>query len=266
MDSVTSTVISATDDTFADDVLGSSLPVLVEFTAAWCKPGTLSEAHLEDLAAANEDRLAVVSVDIDHNPQTVAAYNVKAVPTFLVVQDGKVVASAGGAPPRAQLLTMLAPHVRGVHFGQSAAELLAKRRAAEPRNFARASVSDNLVPVTDDTFEAEVLQSDVPVLALYWVDWSFKSHAVLPLIDILASTYLKRLKVVTIDLDANPVATETYGAEALPVAVVFQDGQVVEYMADVYPEDGRALAKCIESHVPAEKPRWQLAEGLSNTA
>ncbi|UCM88622.1 thioredoxin [Streptomyces marincola] len=97
-----------TDDTFAEEVLASPLPVLVDFTAAWCPPCRMIAPVLADIAAERPDSLKVVSIDVDANPGTTAAYGVLSMPTLMLFKAGEPVKSLVGARPKHRLLQELA--------------------------------------------------------------------------------------------------------------------------------------------------------------
>ncbi|AUG81380.1 thioredoxin [Kitasatospora sp. MMS16-BH015] len=99
---------AVTDETFAAEVLGSELPVLVDFTAAWCPPCRMIAPVLAQVAAEEADRIKVVSLDVDTNPQTQAAYGVLSMPTLMVFRAGEPVKSMVGARAKAKLLRELA--------------------------------------------------------------------------------------------------------------------------------------------------------------
>jgi thioredoxin 1 len=102
---------TTTDATFADDVLTAPVPVLVDFTAAWCPPCRLVEPVLEQIAAEQGDRLRVVSLDSDVNPGTVLRYDVTGMPTLALFVDGEMVVRLLGARPRVAILRALEPHL-----------------------------------------------------------------------------------------------------------------------------------------------------------
>ncbi|MBQ1096691.1 thioredoxin family protein [Streptomyces sp. b94] len=96
-----------TDAEFAGEVLGSELPVLVEFTADWCPPCRQMAPVLSALAAEEGDRLRVVQLNVDRNPATTNAYRVLSMPTFMVFRDGEPVKSMVGSRPKRRLLEEL---------------------------------------------------------------------------------------------------------------------------------------------------------------
>ena len=100
-------VAEVTDSDFGTQVLGSDLPVLVEFTADWCPPCRQMGPVLSALAFEEGDRLKVVQLDVDTNPETTNAYKVLSMPTFMVFRDGEPVKSMVGARPKRRLLEEL---------------------------------------------------------------------------------------------------------------------------------------------------------------
>jgi thioredoxin len=93
-----------TDATFAQDVLSSPIPVLVEFTATWCPPCRMIAPVLDQIAADEAGRLAIVSIDVDQNPETTRRYRVMSMPTLALFVSGQVVSQTVGARPRAAIL------------------------------------------------------------------------------------------------------------------------------------------------------------------
>jgi thioredoxin 1 len=99
--------MNVTDATFADEVLGSDLPVLVDFWAEWCPPCHRLAPVLDELAAEYEGRVRIVKLDVDHNPDTTRAYGVLSMPTLTVFHKGEVVSQVVGAQPKGRLRAQL---------------------------------------------------------------------------------------------------------------------------------------------------------------
>jgi thioredoxin len=100
-----------TDATFAADVLASPLPVLVEFTAAWCPPCHMIAPVLAQIAADEAHRLRVLAMDVDVNPVTTLAYGVLGMPTLALFVGGEIVVRMVGARPRTAIMRELEPHL-----------------------------------------------------------------------------------------------------------------------------------------------------------
>ena len=82
--------------------------------------------------------------------------------------------------------------------------------------------------VTDDNFEAEVLQAQGPVLVDFWAEWCGPCKALAPLVDDLSEEMADKIKVVKVNIDESPTTPTTYGVRGIPTLMVFQDGQVKE--------------------------------------
>ena len=91
------------DSTFADEVLKSDKPVLVDFTATWCGPCKAIAPLLDQVSAAMPEKLKVVKLDIDNDPISAQKFNVMSIPTLLIFKDGKVVAKQVGSLNKAGL-------------------------------------------------------------------------------------------------------------------------------------------------------------------
>ncbi|MFJ5310286.1 thioredoxin [Streptomyces sp. NPDC088350] len=100
-------MMDVTDESFAAEVIGSELPVLVEFTADWCPPCRQMAPVLRALATEEADRLKVVQLNVDLNPETTNAYKVLSMPTFMVFRGGEPVKAMVGARPKRKLLEEL---------------------------------------------------------------------------------------------------------------------------------------------------------------
>ncbi|MFI1162937.1 thioredoxin family protein [Streptomyces sp. NPDC020801] len=100
-------VAEVTDADFEAEVLGADLPVLVQFTAEWCGPCRQLGPVLGDIAFEEGDRLKIVQLDVDRNPQTTIAYGVLSTPTLMVFRAGEPVRSMVGARPKRRLLQEL---------------------------------------------------------------------------------------------------------------------------------------------------------------
>ena len=94
---------SVTDQSFATDVLAADKPVLVDFWAEWCGPCRMIAPALEEIAGEIGDRVEIVKLNIDENPETRGHYGVRGIPTMVLFKNGKPVAQKVGAAPRSQI-------------------------------------------------------------------------------------------------------------------------------------------------------------------
>jgi thioredoxin 1 len=98
---------TTTDATFAADVLQSDKPVLVDFWAEWCGPCRMVAPVLDEIAAENADKITIVKLNIDENPQVARDYQILSIPTMSVFKGGEVVKTIVGAKPKGALLREL---------------------------------------------------------------------------------------------------------------------------------------------------------------
>ena len=94
---------SVTDQSFQDDVLGASGPVLVDFWAEWCGPCRMIAPALEEISTELGEKVSIVKINIDENPETPGRYGVRGIPTMLLFKDGQPIAQKVGAAPRSQI-------------------------------------------------------------------------------------------------------------------------------------------------------------------
>lgn len=99
--------VAVTDDSFAEDVLASDRPVLVDFWATWCGPCKMVAPVLEEIASEKADQLVVAKMDVDANPATARDFQVISIPTMIVFQGGEAVKRIVGAKGKAALLREL---------------------------------------------------------------------------------------------------------------------------------------------------------------
>jgi thioredoxin 1 len=108
MSNATKTV---TDASFEADVLGSDIPVVVDFWAVWCGPCKMVAPILDEIAEANAGTLTVAKLNVDENPVTAAQWGITSIPTLNVYKGGELVKQIIGAKPKAALLAELADYL-----------------------------------------------------------------------------------------------------------------------------------------------------------
>ena len=100
-----------TDATFTADVLQSSRPVLVDFTADWCPPCKMIAPVLAQIDKDFGDKLDVMELDVDQNPEVTRRYSVMSMPTLALFVDGQIVMQMVGARPRTAIVKAIEPHL-----------------------------------------------------------------------------------------------------------------------------------------------------------
>lgn len=104
-------IFNVTDDSFKKEVLESAIPVLVDFWAPWCGPCRMVAPHLEAIADTYAGKVKIVKVNIDDNPETPGAYNVRGIPTLLIFKNGALAATKVGAVTKNQLIDFLQENI-----------------------------------------------------------------------------------------------------------------------------------------------------------
>ena len=87
-------------------------------------------------------------------------------------------------------------------------------------------MSDQIVYITDDAFEEEVLKSEQPVLVDYWAEWCGPCKMIAPILDEIAGEYAGRLKIAKLNIDDNPGTPPKYGIRGIPTLMIFKGGNV----------------------------------------
>ena len=109
-------------------------------------------------------------------------------------------------------------------------------------------MANNIVQVTDDTFDHEVLQSPLPVLVDFWAPWCGPCRAIAPVVDELAGEYAGKLRIVKINVDDNPRTPAQYSVRGIPTLLIFKGGQVVDSVVGAqFTRD--QLSSLIEKHL-----------------
>lgn len=97
--------------------------------------------------------------------------------------------------------------------------------------------SDKVLQLSDDGFEKDVLQSDVPVLVDFWASWCAPCKAIAPVIDALADQYDGKVKIAKLNVDDNPATPGQYGVRGIPTLILFKDGSVVDQVVGAVPKN-----------------------------
>jgi thioredoxin 1 len=92
-----------------------------------------------------------------------------------------------------------------------------------------------LLEITDQNFEEEILQSDRPAIVDFWAEWCAPCRAISPIIGELADQYGEQVKIVKMNIDENPNTPSKYGVRAIPTILAFSGGQVVDQVTGARP-------------------------------
>ncbi len=100
-------IVHISDACFAEEVLNSDVPVLVDYWAEWCGPCKMIAPILDELADEYGARLKIAKLNIDDNPETPPKFNIRGIPTLMLFKDGNVEDTKVGAVSKSQLMTFI---------------------------------------------------------------------------------------------------------------------------------------------------------------
>ena len=103
------------------------------------------------------------------------------------------------------------------------------------------------VAATDETFDAEVKNSDIPVVVDFWEEWCGPCKQIGPALEELSTEFEGRVKIAKVDVDSNPNAAAAMGVRGIPALFIFKNGQIVSNRAGAAPK--AALQSWIESAI-----------------
>jgi len=98
-------------------------------------------------------------------------------------------------------------------------------------------LAEEIAHVSDDSFEEEVLKSELPVLVDFWAVWCAPCHMVAPSVENLAQTYKDKMKVVKFNVDENPKTPANYGILSIPTLLLFKGGELKETIVGALPQN-----------------------------
>ena len=100
-----------TDSNFDEEIKNSQLPILVDFWAEWCGPCKQIGPILEEIGEAKKDKLKILKLNVDENPQTPQKFGVRGIPTLMLFKDGNLVDTKVGSLPKNMLESWLDPNL-----------------------------------------------------------------------------------------------------------------------------------------------------------
>jgi len=108
-------------------------------------------------------------------------------------------------------------------------------------------LAEEIAHVSDDSFEEEVLKSELPVLVDFWAVWCAPCHMVAPSVENLAQTYKDKMKVVKFNVDENPKTPANYGILSIPTLLLFKGGELKETIVGALPQN--KIEEAITKHL-----------------
>ena len=98
-------------------------------------------------------------------------------------------------------------------------------------------MSENIINVTDSSFDEEILQSDQPVLVDFWAPWCGPCKSIAPVLEQIAEEFAEDMKIAKMNVDDNPETPTQYNVKGIPNIVFFKNGEVVEQIVGAVPKE-----------------------------
>ena len=213
-----------TNDQSIDRVLNAGLPVALLLWDGRALDRSLEET-LRQLAQAEAGRLLIAKLNTIENPQSAARLN-GAGSALILFRDGQEIART--AAPNSQRVRDYVAFLLGREPRPA--------DAAEPRAQPATGTPSTPIVVSDATFAAEVLNSDLPVLVDLWAPWCGPCRMIAPVVEKLAADYAGRLKVAKLNVDDHPRTPGMYQVQGIPTLLIFRGGQMIDRIVGAAPE------------------------------
>jgi thioredoxin 1 len=97
-------------------------------------------------------------------------------------------------------------------------------------------MSENVINVTDSTFETLIIKSEIPALVDFWASWCAPCRAIAPVVDEMAVQYNGKVRVAKLNVDDNPATPGRYGVRGIPTLILFKNGSVVDTLVGAVPK------------------------------
>jgi thioredoxin len=215
-----------TNDQSLDRVLNTGYPVVLVFWDGGSLDPNLEEV-MQNVARNDAGRVLVAKVNARENPQTAAQMN-GPLPALITYIDGQEVTRAGGVT--AATFRAHADHL----LGRGPRPMSEPPRSEPQKTNGHAAAQP--VAVSDETFQQDVLESDLPVLVDLWAPWCGPCHMIAPIVEKIARDYAGQLKVAKLNVDDNPQTAMTYYVQGIPTLLIFKNGRVADRIVGAVPE------------------------------
>jgi len=220
-----------------DRALETNLPVLLIISNGESLRGDV-RTELDKAATENAGRLRVIKADASKAPEIAEQFEIGKHPVMIGWYNGETLARR----PR--------PWNTDV---QAMVEMLLTHSPVPQTIVEKNFVADKPVKVTDDTFQDEVLDSELPVLVDFWAEWCGPCKQVAPILEKLAKEFAGKIRIAKVDVDANPALSRAFQIQSIPTLMFVKSGKIVGQQAGALPEHilRNAIQQLINLEIPA---------------
>jgi len=227
-----------TSDLSINKVLSTGLPVALVFLDG--APSSEITEELKRLARETAGDMLVVQIQVKGNPQSVQKYDIRWVPAVVTIKAGKEMSrtqNASAQDIRAHILYLAGKGPRPVEVQEKPANSQERKTSSDSwRNQTSSQVAGKPIPVKDNNFDKEVIQSSIPVLVDFWATWCGPCRMTEPVVEKLAHEYQGKLKVAKVNVDENPYLSQKYNVMSIPTMMIVKNGQIVDRWMGALPE------------------------------
>jgi thioredoxin 1 len=251
-----------TDDTL-DEVLNGDKPALVLFSDGEKDRGDFRTAFKN--AAAEHDEIVFVQVNPKTAPAAAARFEVGTKPVMISWAGGEVLGRRsrpwGTDVPSA--LDVLKAYIAEQTPPPAAPDPTTTQEKQATQDEETSIVYSEPVNVTDDTFQAEVIDSDLPVLIDFWAEWCGPCRMVAPILEKLAKEFEGQVKIAKVDVDNNPQLSASFQIRSIPNMMAIKDKTIVFNQPGALPEPSLRdlIQQLIALEIPPQEEQEQQAEG-----
>lgn len=211
-----------------NEVLSADEPLLLVLTHGASVPTDVNK----ELQRAEKGGLTVLRVNVDEQPDYAQQFEIGKHMVLLTLHQGEIVArrsrpwgtDAGEMVTKALALVPAKPKAKNGNG------------AADAPNETDLQATGTPVEVTDATFVAEVMESDIPVLIDFWAEWCGPCRMVAPILEKLAGEFAGQVKIAKVDVDQNPMLSQQFRIQSIPTMMFVKNGKIVGQSAGAAPE------------------------------
>jgi len=202
----------------------SQQPLLIWLSPDGSSPSSDVSKALDAASKNYKGRLQIVIVN-EHNDDLIARFALGKRPVLIGWHNGE------------EVLRRQRPWAADVQsIAQQLVQLNHSSATTADKNGNQKEHPMQPVHVTDQTFEAEVLKSDLPVLVDFWAEWCGPCRTIAPILDKLAKEYSGKVKIAKVDVDANPALAQAFRIMSIPTLMFVKEGKIVGQQAGALPE------------------------------